>query len=446
MLADGETTQSSKGCAMTAGMVSETAPQAAGGHGAGTASGSGSTKGVLNPQYPMSYWQIAFSHDLANESVIPLRVLERDVVLWRDSAGTVHCMAAHCLHLGANLGYGGEVVKDSLRCPFHAWRYGPDGKVVHVPGIDGALKTKRCLPTFRVIERYGTIFLWNGPEPADHDLPDFLADEGIAEDSILFEHVRYKLPFPAKWFVENLPDSAHFAGLHRLGSWGDTEIIAQSETRIEYVCHFHGRAPYVGWEDVKRSYRRGEMWGVSDAAGGDFHATTYGGGLHLIDLTASPPELAESRARVTARVPRATIALTEKINELSDSARLILSFTPVDVDSHIVYLTMIVPKIKNPVLRLVGRPLVRSLLVRRNWFAIMQDTALMMYRQEPKHPSYNRFDRGLVRFRRFWDSRLLDRSLWAGDNVHSAGARAGCAWPDDPTGPAGGTGPTGGER
>ena len=118
-----------------------------------------------------------------------------------------------------------------------------------------------------MIERYGAIFLWNGPEPPDHEFPDFLADEGIDEDAIVFEHVRYKVPFPAKWFAENLPDAAHFAGLHRLGSWGDTEVLSESDTKIEYVCHFYGRAPYVGWEDLKRSYRRGEMWGVSDAAG-----------------------------------------------------------------------------------------------------------------------------------------------------------------------------------
>ncbi|WP_085078969.1 Rieske 2Fe-2S domain-containing protein [Mycobacterium palustre] len=204
---------------------------------------------------------MAFSGDVARGSVIPLRVLEHDVVLWRDSGGTLHCAAAHCLHLGANLGFGGEVVGDTLRCPFHAWRYNGDGKVVHVPGLTEAPKTKACLPTYRVIERYGTVFLWNGPEPADHELPDFLADEGIDEESIVFEHVRYKLPFPAKWFVENLPDSAHFAGLHRLGSWGDTEVLSKSDTRIEYICHFYGRAPYVGWQDLKRSYQRGEMWG-----------------------------------------------------------------------------------------------------------------------------------------------------------------------------------------
>ncbi len=140
---------------MTTGMVSD--PTATDEQGEGSSVGAqparqrSISKGVLNPQYPMSYWQIAFSHDIARESVIPLRVLERDVVLWRDSGGVQHCAAANCVHLGANLGYGGEVVDDTLRCPFHAWRYNGDGKVVQVPGLREAPKTKACLPTYQVI-------------------------------------------------------------------------------------------------------------------------------------------------------------------------------------------------------------------------------------------------------------------------------------------------------
>lgn len=384
----------------------------------------------LNKQYPSSYWQIAFSADVAEKAVLPLHILERDVVLWRDTDGVLHCHQAHCAHLGAHLGYGGEVVDNTVRCPFHAWRYDAAGDVAAVPGVAGTPRSRACLPTYRVIERHGTVFLWNGPDEPDHDLPDVFAETGVTESEIYFEHVRYKVPFPAKWFAENLPDAAHFAGLHRLGSWGDTEVISESPTRLEYIAHFYGRDPYVGWTDLKRAYRRGEMWGVSDASGGDFHATTFGGGLHFIHLTETPDDLKAAREKVTARLPRATIALSEKINELSDSARLILSFTPVDEDSHIVYLTMLVPRIKNPVAQRLAKPLVRSLLVRRNWFAIMQDNSLMMYRAEPANPSYNKFDRGLIAFRRFWDSRVSDRALSAGDNIHTAGERAGLKWPD----------------
>jgi hypothetical protein len=62
----------------------------------------------------------------------------------------------------------------------------------------------------------------------------------------------------------------------------------------------------------------------------------------------------------------------------------------------------------------------------------MQDGALMRHRQEPVNPVYGKLDRGLLRFRRFWDSRLLDRTLWAGDNIHSNGLRAGIRWEDRP--------------
>src|SRR5689334_23634300 len=39
----------------------------------------------------------------------------------------------YCPHLGAHLGIGGTVVGDSIKCPFHAWRFGGDGACVDVP-------------------------------------------------------------------------------------------------------------------------------------------------------------------------------------------------------------------------------------------------------------------------------------------------------------------------
>jgi hypothetical protein len=56
----------------------------------------------------------------------------------------------------------------------------------------------------------------------------------------------------------------------------------------------------------------------------------------------------------------------------------------------------------------------------------------MHYRHEQPNPGYGRLERGLVRFRRFWDSRIEDRSLWQGDGIHSNGLRAGIRWDDGP--------------
>ena len=40
---------------------------------------------------------------------IPLRILEKNLVLWRGHDGVPHCQDAHCLHIGAHPGYGEEV-------------------------------------------------------------------------------------------------------------------------------------------------------------------------------------------------------------------------------------------------------------------------------------------------------------------------------------------------
>jgi hypothetical protein len=48
-----------------------------------------------------------------------------------------------------------------------------------------------------------------------------------------------------------------------------------------------------------------------------------------------------------------------------------------------------------------------------------------MHRAEQPNPAYHVRDRGLVTFRRFWDSRITSDGPLAGDNLRSNGARAG---------------------
>jgi phenylpropionate dioxygenase-like ring-hydroxylating dioxygenase large terminal subunit len=72
-------------------------------------------------------------------------------------------MDARCSHLGSDLG-AGQVVGDGIRCPFHDWTYGSDGRCRHIPAQnyipDGARQA--CYATE---ERNGLIFLFNGSRP-----------------------------------------------------------------------------------------------------------------------------------------------------------------------------------------------------------------------------------------------------------------------------------------
>jgi 3-ketosteroid 9alpha-monooxygenase subunit A len=169
------------------------------------------------------WFQVAWSADLAEGGVKPLRYFSEDMVAFRCQAGKVRIMDAHCHHLGAHLGHGGCVVDGGIQCPFHGWVWGPDGRNVRIPYQQGQTNRTRQLKVRHVREQNGCIFLWHdvrGREPL-WEIPDAFLDFG--------EHVssyRFELPGPearSHWpnlhlhpqmLVENIVDPHHFKFTH----------------------------------------------------------------------------------------------------------------------------------------------------------------------------------------------------------------------------------------
>jgi nitrite reductase/ring-hydroxylating ferredoxin subunit len=351
---------------------------------------------ALNPAYPRAWWTVAFSGDVKPGRVVPLRILERDLVLWRDTGGVIRAQAAHCPHLGAHLGYGGEVVGDTVTCPFHGWRFGTDGTLVGVPGPDDPRKGV-CAPTYRIVEQYGALFLWNGAGEPDIEFPDMLAEAGFNPDDVSFAHHRWYLPFPAKWFQENLCDGMHFAVAHDTGNWGDTIVRSESPTVMRTENAVYERRRWLGWENVKRRLLRRELVNLLTPVTDDVLSTCYGGPLHLVRFA--------SRPRVMGTI--------------------IACWTPVNADSHLVMDVTFVPRMRVPV---VGPTIERALgfvIGLGNWSTAIQDAGFMIHRKEPANPPYTTRDKGMIAYRRFWDSRIDASGQLDGDNIHSNGLRAG---------------------
>ncbi len=80
------------------------------------------------PAYANGWFRIAYSNELEAGQVLPLSLLGRELVLYRDEAGEAHVLDAYCRHLGAHLGHGGKVEGEGLRCPFHAWKWNGAGR------------------------------------------------------------------------------------------------------------------------------------------------------------------------------------------------------------------------------------------------------------------------------------------------------------------------------
>jgi len=65
---------------------------------------------------------------------VAVQLLDQNLVLWRDEAGTVHAWADQCPHRGARLSLG-RVCAGRLECPYHGWQFAPSGQCVRVPAL-----------------------------------------------------------------------------------------------------------------------------------------------------------------------------------------------------------------------------------------------------------------------------------------------------------------------
>lgn len=169
--------------------------------------------------YPRGWFVIELADELGESEVKPIKYFGRDMVLFRGESGEPHVLDAFCPHLGAHLGHGGKVVGESIRCPFHAWRFdGDSGKCVEVPYAK-RIPNKAAVDSHRVVEKNGLIFMWNCPRNSEPDweIPtiDHYARDGWTgwDASLLY------IKTHPKEVVENLADKAHFGPVH--GTWVD---------------------------------------------------------------------------------------------------------------------------------------------------------------------------------------------------------------------------------
>ncbi len=122
--------------------------------------------------------------------------------------------------IGAHIGHGGKVVSDCVECPFHGWRWGPDGTNRYIPYQPDRPNKALRLRVFPVREQNGCVFVWYQPDGKQpqwempdlfHQFPQFSTDPDAyyrpyPEFSRRAEHE----PVHPQIVAENGPDSAHF--------------------------------------------------------------------------------------------------------------------------------------------------------------------------------------------------------------------------------------------
>ena len=178
--------------------------------------------------FPRGWFMIATSEEINSHKPVALRYFGRDFALYRGRAtGRVVLMDAYCPHMKTHMaakndtsyviidGGGTNIEGDSIRCPYHAWRFGPDGQCDDIPYHEGPIPKSACIKTWPVVESLGAIWVWHDPENGEPewDHPSLPQWDDKAWVQWEFDKLGVLEQHPQE-VIDNICDYGHLTPIH----------------------------------------------------------------------------------------------------------------------------------------------------------------------------------------------------------------------------------------
>ncbi len=179
--------------------------------------------------YVRNAWYVAaWSCDIAAATPFALSIMGEPVVVWRGAAGGLHALEDRCVHRLAPLSLG-RCEGANLRCMYHGLLFGPDGKVIEIPGQDQIPARARVRP-YPVVDRHDWIWVWMG-DPALADEALIPPAVGTSEPDWILGHGQLDYAAEARLICDNLLDFSHLSYVHA-DSFGAGPEFAKFQPRI----------------------------------------------------------------------------------------------------------------------------------------------------------------------------------------------------------------------
>jgi phenylpropionate dioxygenase-like ring-hydroxylating dioxygenase large terminal subunit len=183
---------------------------------------------MIEDRYLRHEWlAVGWSASVKAGELKPLRLLGRDLVLWRD-AGGVHAWEDLCIHRGAKLSLG-QVRNGCVVCPYHFWEYDSSGKCVFIPSQpDNPPPLKARANVFHAKEKYGLV--WVSLDKPVHEITGFPEAEDSSFRTVLAGPYAFHAQGPR--ILENFLDVAHLPFVHA-GLLGDPARARIEDYEVE---------------------------------------------------------------------------------------------------------------------------------------------------------------------------------------------------------------------
>ncbi|HUH38597.1 MAG TPA: Rieske 2Fe-2S domain-containing protein [Spongiibacteraceae bacterium] len=316
---------------------------------------------VLPERYARGWHCLGLASDYT-EKPVSYEYFGTKIVVYRGEDGKINVLDAYCPHMGADLGLG-CVEGNSLRCPFHHWRWGADGICDDIPYAK-RIPAKAVIKSWPTMEENNLLFVWNDPE----DLPPIEGQEPPRIDDCFsgewteWHMDKITIHTNCRELVDNMADVAHFMPIHG---------APVSEFRNEVFQHTYKQVLTGGSE------RLGE--------GGLYSEATYYGPAYMNTYM---------------------VGKQEDGSELE--SRLLVTHVPIDTESFDLRFGVMVKK--NPKLSDAENDAMAEAYVKANNEAFFQDVAIWHTKTRVDNPVLCDGDGPINRLRQWYDQFYVDRA------------------------------------
>jgi Rieske 2Fe-2S family protein len=170
-------------------------------------------------------WMLALRADVvAPGSRTVVNLAGESVIITCDQSGELHAFANVCRHRGARLCERTDVDhRTAITCPYHAWSYSLDGRLVATPHLTDDDLDKSTLPlwSYHVREWRGFVFVSLAADPPDFDewlhreFAELVALERWGFEHLIVGHTSWTT-VAANWKIvmENYQECLHCTKVH----------------------------------------------------------------------------------------------------------------------------------------------------------------------------------------------------------------------------------------